>query len=123
MTRQPSLDADLFESGIRTERSDIRAHVAVTNRAIYVFRTQHGLEAIDRVRPELRPASQPGVSGVTVGVGDADRRHHGSAGGRSSVLAWLEGFTEALRTSDKGARAVACVQYAMRRRQALNAYR
>ena len=63
--RQDPLALGLVEYGIRTERSDIRAHVSVVNRAVYVFKTQDGLSAITESAREERWASQPGVSGPT----------------------------------------------------------
>ncbi len=42
--QQPRLDADLFEYGIHTEGSDVRAHVSVLNKTIYVFPTRNGVE-------------------------------------------------------------------------------
>ena len=112
---QPSLDAGLFEYGIHTEASDIRAHVSVVNRTVYVFQTRHGVEAIERVRPPLRTASQPGVVGPTaegwvIGVDEIpDLR-------RVKFVSWPEWpeFSERLTTTAKGALAVRCVIAAMK---------
>ena len=113
---QPSLDASLFEYGIHTEASDIRAHVSVVNRTIYVFQTRLGVEAIERENPPLRTASQPGVSGITAegwvvavtSIPDLRRVKFESWGG------WPE-FSEHLTTSAKGALAVRCTIEAMKR--------
>ena len=107
---QPSLDAGLFEYGIHTEASDIRAHVSVVNKTVYVFQTRNGVEAIERVRPPLRTASQPGVVGPTaegwlVDVAEIpDLR-------RVKFLSWdgWATFAERLTTTEKGALAVRCV--------------
>lgn len=50
----------LVEYGIQTEKSDIRAHVSFANKAIYVFRTECGLEAVRSLGIETRNAYQPG---------------------------------------------------------------
>ena len=55
----------LFEYGIQTEASDIRAHVSVVSRTVYVFPTRNGIEAIREHSPRLADATQPGVRGVT----------------------------------------------------------
>ena len=57
MTTHPQL----FEYGIHTEVSDIRAHVSVVNKCVYVFETKHGVDAIKNHNPDLRPAFQPGI--------------------------------------------------------------
>ena len=55
----------LFEYGIHTEDSHVRAHVSVVNRCIYVFETRRAIEAIEAHNPEKATASQPGVDGIT----------------------------------------------------------
>lgn len=59
------MTAQLFESGIQTEDSDIRAHVSGTNKTIYVFPTIEGVGAIEKYDPPMVSAGQPGVIGVT----------------------------------------------------------
>lgn len=113
---QQHLDLELFEYGIQTENSDIRAHVSVVNKTIYVFPTRRGVEAIaERPRAE-RYASQRDVTGPTakgwlVPVGDIrDLR-------RIRFPTW-EGwcqFAPTLSTAQKGALALACVVAAMKR--------
>jgi len=108
--------AELFAYGIQTETSDIRAHVSVVNRTIYVFQTIQGIKAIERERPPLRAASQAGVVGTTAlgwpmpvnAIHDLRRVRFQSWPG------WAT-FHESLSTSDKGARAVQCVLEAMKR--------
>jgi len=116
MAIQPRLDAELFEYGIHTENSDVRAHVSVVNRTIYVFPTRHGIEAVRAKPREKKPAGQCGVEGPT-GLGwivpvdeIADLR-------RVRFQSW-EGWTQfrcGLSTSRKGALAVMCVIGAMKR--------
>jgi len=55
----------LYESGIQTEQSDIRAHVSVVCKKVYVFKTQNALDAIRITNPESRSAYQDGVDGAT----------------------------------------------------------
>ena len=106
----------LFEYGIQTEASDIRAHVSVVNRMIYVFPTRHGVDAVFRVPREERDATQPGVNGPTArgwlvpvdDVKDIRRLKYASWEG------WIE-FRDDLSTSRKGQLAVQCVIAAMKR--------
>jgi len=42
---------ELFEYGIMIEKSDIRAHVSVVNRTIYVYKTIEGIKAIEEYHP------------------------------------------------------------------------
>lgn len=105
---------ELFESGICTERSDIRAHISVVNSTIYVFQTAHGIRAIERLSPPIATAGQPGVEGVTASgwkvpwnaIEDIRcvRPVHWNQ--------WCD-FRETMSTSEKGKLAVRCVQYAM----------
>lgn len=104
--------AELFQSGIQTENSDIRVHVGVLARACYVFPTKEGLRVIEQFRPPLKTASQEGVVGVT-------------AQGYPCKLEWFlglkiirlrswpesiwAGWTPQLSTSEKGDRAVSLV--------------
>ena len=115
MAQQLPLDS-LFEYGIHTEDSDIRAHVSPVNRTIYVFPTQNGVEAVFRRPREERYAGQAGVVGCTavgwlVPVEEiADLR-------RLKFTTW-EGWTQfrrELTTSRKGQLAVSCVCAAMQR--------
>ena len=109
------MTGELFEYGILTEASDIRAHVSVVNRAIYVFPTVRGVEAIERERPPLRPAYQDGVTGKTaegwlVNVeAIADLRSLRF----TSWFGW-DAMRPTMTTSEKGRAAVACVVAAMK---------
>ena len=99
--------SNLFEYGIAQEHSDIRAHVGVLARKVYVFRTRNGLSAIAEHKPTEKDAFQPGVNGRT-------------ASGYLLRVEWIkdirirdlsrwpvwEGYREDLDTSEKGRRAV-----------------
>jgi len=101
---------DLYDYGIQNEQSDIRAHVSVVNKAIYVFQTSLGIEAIKRHNPREVFATQPGIEGPT-------------ARGWLVKIQWIKDlrqllyyswkywpfFSESMSTSDKGALAVKCV--------------
>ena len=105
----------LFEYGIMTEQSDIRAHVSVVAQTIYVFPTKYGVSAIETHQPVLRSAGQPGVKGPTADgwlvkpdwITDLRRLRF------PSWPHW-EAFTQDLSTSRKGAMAVDCVLAAMK---------
>lgn len=107
----------LFEYGIQTENSDIRAHVSVVNKTVYVFPTKNGIRTIAE-HPECvsRPAFQPGVNGETARgfpvsvewIEDLRRRKFQSWEG------W-EMFSERLSTTQKGKLAVSCVVEIMKR--------
>lgn len=55
----------LFEYGIFQEDSTIRAHVGVTARTVFVFRTHLMRDLIKNKNYLLRPAGQNGVTGIT----------------------------------------------------------
>jgi hypothetical protein len=109
-------NGELFPYGIHEERSDVRAHVSVVNRTVYVFPTRNGIEAIKRENPPLRPAGQPGVEGPTAegwlvkpdAIADMRRVRFYSWEG------WKE-FNKKLTTTKKGKLAVQCVIETMRR--------
>jgi len=52
----------LVEYGIQTEQSDLRAHVCVNARQVYVYPTKKGIEAINTGNFRKMPASQPGAA-------------------------------------------------------------
>ena len=107
--------AELFEYGIQTEKSDVRAHVSVVNKTIYIFPTKNGLEAIERNKPPMADAGQPGVVGRT-------------ATGWLVKLEWIEDlrqlrfhswrgwelFRPSMSTTEKGQLAIQCVVEVMR---------
>jgi len=102
--------ADLFEYGIHTEQSDVRAHVSVCNKTLYIFPTKNGVAAIEKHCPPLADAGQNGVKGRT-------------ANGWLTKIEWIEDirkltfaswdgwdrFKPDLSTSEKGKLAVECV--------------
>ena len=113
---QPVLAPRLFEYGIQTERSDVRAHVSVVNQTIYVFQTALGVEAIERTNAPLRTATQPGVDGPTAEGWLVDVNAINDLR-RVKFLSW-DGWpriAEARTTTAKGTLAVECVIQAMRR--------
>lgn len=111
-------EAELHEYGIHTEESDVRAHVSVVDRTVYVFPTVNGVQAVNKFEPPLRPAFQQGVVGAT-------------ASGWLVKTSWVEDLRrlqfaswerwpavndkKSMSTSEKGAMAVACVLECMRR--------
>jgi hypothetical protein len=59
------MNTQLVDYGLQNEQSDVRAHVSVVKRSIFVFRTEAGREAM--LLPGIRkaPARQSGFAGVT----------------------------------------------------------
>lgn len=100
----------LFEYGIQTENSDVRAHVSVVNRTIYAFPTATAVMAIKKHQPEEREATQPGAIGPTARgyvvpielIPDLRKLPY------HSWLMWSD-FRPELNTSEKGKLAVQCV--------------
>jgi hypothetical protein len=106
--------SELFESGVHTENSDIRAHVGMYNRAVYVFKTAHANKIL-QTHGRIKYAGQAGV---------------GYATGKGKVVPWnsiedirelkfhswprWDEFNENLSTSQKGKLAVDCVIDIMR---------
>ena len=104
-----AVNEELFEYGIQTETSDIRAHVSVVNSTIYVFPTSNGVAAIKREHPILRPAFQDGVDGATA-IGWLVKTDWIEDLRRVKFFSW-EGwkeFNKELPTDQKGALAVKC---------------
>lgn len=110
-----SESAQLFEYGIHTENSDVRAHVSGSNATIYVFPTKNGVKAIEENDPPLRSAGQPGVVGRTAEgwlvkpswVADLREVKFRSWQG------WSE-YRPTMTTSEKGKLAIQCVLQVMR---------
>lgn len=106
---------ELFEYGIHTEHSDIRAHVSVVNRAVYVFLTKNGIAAAALRQVPLVDAGQPGVKGRTAEgwlvkpEWIADLR-------RLPFVSWPRwgDFDPEMTTTEKGALAVQCVLQTMK---------
>ena len=106
---------DLFEYGIHTEGSDIRAHVSVVNRIVYVFQTFRGIEAIEKYNPELRKAGQNGVQYPTA-EGWLAKPEWIEDLRRLKFFSWAHWpeLNENQSTSKKGVLAVRCVVDAIR---------
>lgn len=106
---------ELFESGIQTEDSDIRAHVSPCNKHVYVFRTRNAIEAIEQYEPEVRPAFQDGVKGKTA-EGWLVKLDWIRDLRRLNFVSWPKwgDFSKKLSTSQKGALAVECVTALMK---------
>jgi hypothetical protein len=102
---------ELFEYGIQTENSDVRAHVSASSQTVYVFRTVEGLRAIEKNLPPLVPAFQNGVVGRTAEgwkvkfewITDLRRLRF------YSWTHWAAFDNLNLTTTEKGKLAVACV--------------
>lgn len=105
----------LTEYGIQNENSDVRAHVSVVNKTIYVFRTQAGRDAIKKHQPQERTATQPGAVGATAsGWPMPWELIDGIRAVRFSEWYSWRLFCPELPTSLKGDLAVQCVLAAMR---------
>lgn len=61
----PAEEEDLYEYGIYTENSDIRAHVSPEEKIIYVFKTKNGIRAIEKNNPPIVQAKQSGYERAT----------------------------------------------------------
>lgn len=108
------MSAELFDSGIHTENSDIRAHVSVVGRCIYVFPTLNGIAAMEACE-DVRSAGQPGVVGVTA-LGKVVPWRSIEGIRQLQFVSWpkWEEFREDMTTSQKGSLAVECVIASMR---------
>lgn len=106
--------ADLFEHGIQTEKSDIRAHVSPLERQIYVFKTGEGVKAITKHNPRVVDGYQNGVVGRTASgwlvkpAWITDLR-------TLKFISWTgwEFYDPSWSTSEKGAFAISCVRALM----------
>ena len=54
-------NTQLVDYGIQNDKSDVRAHVGVLAKQVYVFKTKDGFEAIDPRRHRKRPAFTRGI--------------------------------------------------------------
>lgn len=109
-TTQPAL----FASGIFSEDSDIRAHVSFCNNTAYIFQTQCGRDAIERLKPEEKDAGQPGVVGRTAtGWPVPIQEIQGMREVKPSLWEGWNRWNVELSTSEKGGLAVECVKYIM----------
>lgn len=58
---KPTGNTTLVEYGIQTEESDLRIHVSVATRSIYVYETRFGVEAILSGKHRKKPARTEGI--------------------------------------------------------------
>lgn len=111
-----NVSPELFDYGIQTEKSDIRAHVAVAAHRIIVFRTPLVLRLIQSGKYPSATATQPGAIGPTANgyklpVGDIpDLREL-----RFESYNWNAFPDHSASTSDKGKGAVDVVCKLLRR--------
>ena len=105
---------ELREYGIHTEESDVRAHVSVVNRTIYVFRTEFALAAFNSGQFREKDAFQPGFEqrtarGVLVPPDAIDDMR------RLQFATWpyWDRVDKEMSTSRKGKAAMKCVTDAM----------
>ena len=105
---------ELFEYGIQTEASDIRAHVSVCNKTLYVFPTKNGVRAISENQCKIGNAGQPGVDGVT-GRGWLVKHEWIEDLRKLRYESWAwHRFLPMLSTEAKGKLAVECVTDSMK---------
>lgn len=101
---------NLIEHGIQTEDADIRAHVGVLARSVFVFRTLEALETLNSGIYREATATQTGVQGITgkgwlVPIGSI---HDLRILRLSAWPQWVD-FRQEMSTSEKGALAVCIV--------------
>lgn len=105
----------LVDFGIQNEGSDIRAHVCVLARTVYVYPTVCGIKAIESGKYKARPAKQPGYESATawgylVPPDEIERCVPVSA----SKVIMAAMFRQDDSTSIKGEKAVAVVAHLLR---------
>jgi hypothetical protein len=98
----------LFAHGIQNEDSDIRAHVGVRARTVFVFRTEEARRLVEgRDQASGRFAGQSGVNGPTAfGFPVALSEFHDLRRIEYPGCCFWAGWTNDLDTSRKGRRAV-----------------
>lgn len=110
---ESGVNLPLTDYGLFDEQSDIRVHVGVASRSLYVFKTQAARTFLSvwGHRYEQRPAYQPGVQGMTALGWKVPWKDIPSI--RKvycpSYPLWSD-FRRTESTSDKGKKAVAVVQ-------------
>lgn len=98
--------ASLFAYGILQEQSDIRAHVGVLSRCVYVFQTRLARELLSTNEYEQAPAKQPGVNGWTANGWKVPWKEIPDIRRLPFISYDWSVFREADSTSDKGRKAV-----------------
>lgn len=108
----------LVEHGIQTEVSDLRAHVCVLAKRVYVFRTSTALQTLDlgmqMGRYRQRSATQPGVNFATALGYAVPVRDLQAIAVNAGWLIGLQQFEERDSTSAKGKKAVNVVTQLIR---------
>lgn len=99
---------ELIEYGIHNEASNIRAHVAVLAKMLYVFPTICGVRAM-KAHP-IKQAKQPGCEYFTASGHCVPPDAIENIRRLKIADVRLEGFDESLTTTQKGDRAVAIVE-------------
>jgi len=101
----------LYNYGIQTEDSDIRAHVSVSNKTVYVFPTIEGKRAIQKYKPRSVNGFQPGIKSAT-SKGWLVKPSQIKQIRALQFYSWKlwDLFSESLTTSQKGELAVQCVE-------------
>lgn len=105
----------LHDYGIQNEGSDLRAHVCVLARTVYVYPTACGVKAVESGKYKARPAKQPGYQAATAWgflVPPDEIEHCIPVGARNLIEA--AGFNKDDTTTIKGEKAVAVVARLLR---------
>lgn len=111
-TKPPSY---LVDYGIQNEKSDLRAHVCVLARTVYVYPTISGVKAIESGRYRARPAKQPGCDYITAwGYLVPPDEIEGCVPVSAKNIIMGAMFRQDDSTSVKGEKAVACVAQLLR---------
>lgn len=103
----------MFEYGVQTELSDIRAHVGMTVCKVYVFPTKETKELIEKMSKEnmsRRPAYQPGVSSPTAWGFPVPWEQIPRIKEVRFPKGWILNWKDTLSTTQKGAIAVDVVR-------------
>lgn len=117
ITAEPTL----FPHGIQTENSDIRAHVSVVCKRIFVFQTKNAVQVIRDLAPQhpewTRTAKQKGIAGITARGYAVPIEFVQDVRSIAMDPAWSGwgSWTQDLSTSERGEKAVKCVCGAIKR--------
>lgn len=102
--------AELFEYGVQNEKSDIRAHVAVLAKKIYIYRTKEAVSLLNSGKYSLKPAYQEGVQGPTaLGAPVPIKDFRDLRTVTWNGCPYWDGWHEKLSTSQKGKKAIEVV--------------
>jgi len=107
---------ELFDYGIYTECSDVRAHVGVLAKMVFVFPTRNAISAVEEHNPKLVFGFQSGVSAPTASgwlIALELIRDLRTIPVKSNWSGWY-GWTDNLSTTQKGQRAVELVLQMLR---------